>query len=299
MSHLFGVGLQVEVNKINNGFRMTLAKRGRVNAHTIGAVFRELDTNGNGSLDPAEFEKGLAKFGLFPSIVQLQSLFKYFDLNQDGNISYEELLRAIREPLTGRRLEVVERAFASLDHHNHGFVRIEDLFEAFNVSQSEDFLSGKHTKEDLFASFGFAVISNKGVVSREDFINLYTDISQGIQNHDYFFNMVEHTWNIVSDLSGDVTKDHLKGLVTTIRQKLLATSNRQSDEYVLRTIYSEFDTQKDGHLTADMLGQILLKLQIRCDKAFLAELIKQLDRKKTGAIEFEEFVHFIIYNPYK
>jgi hypothetical protein len=72
--------------------------------------------------------------------------------------------------------------------------------------------------------------------------------------------MVEHTWNIVSDLSGDVTKDHLKGLVTTIRQKLLATSNRQSDEYVLRTIYSEFDTQKDGRLTADMLGQILLKL---------------------------------------
>ena len=71
MSHLFGVGLQVEVNKINNGFRMTLGKRGRVNAHTIGAVFRELDTNGNGSLDPAEFEKGLAKFGLFPSIVQL------------------------------------------------------------------------------------------------------------------------------------------------------------------------------------------------------------------------------------
>ena len=71
MSHLFGVGLQVEVNKINNGFRMTLAKRGRVNAHTIGAVFRELDTNGNGSLDPAEFEKGLAQFGLFPSIVQL------------------------------------------------------------------------------------------------------------------------------------------------------------------------------------------------------------------------------------
>ena len=49
------------------------------------------------------------------------------------------------------------------------------------------------------------MISNEGVVSREDFINLYTDISQGIQSNDYFYNMVEHTWNLVSDLSGEVT----------------------------------------------------------------------------------------------
>jgi len=49
---------------------MILAKRGGVNGHTIGAVFREMDTNGNFFLEPAEFEKGLAAFGLFPSIVQ-------------------------------------------------------------------------------------------------------------------------------------------------------------------------------------------------------------------------------------
>ena len=84
MSHLFGVGLQVEINKINNSFRMILAKRGRVNAHTIGAVFRDLDANGNYLLEPAEFEKGLARFGLFPTKVQLQALFKYYDVNQDG-----------------------------------------------------------------------------------------------------------------------------------------------------------------------------------------------------------------------
>jgi hypothetical protein len=61
------------------------------------------------------------------------------------------------------------------------------------------------------------VISNEGVVSREDFINLYTDISQGIQSNDYFYNMVEHTWNLVSDMPGEVTNDHLKALVATIR----------------------------------------------------------------------------------
>ena len=134
MSHLFGVGLQVEIKKINNSFRMILAKRGRVNAHTIGAVFRELDANGNYLLEPAEFEKGLARFGLFPTKVQLQALFKYYDVNQDGKISYEEFLKAIREPLSGRRLDVVERAFSGLDHDNHGYVLIEDLFDAFNVS---------------------------------------------------------------------------------------------------------------------------------------------------------------------
>ena len=48
---------------------MVLAKRGKINSGTIGAVFRELDTNQNNSLDPQEFEKGLNKFGLFPTVV--------------------------------------------------------------------------------------------------------------------------------------------------------------------------------------------------------------------------------------
>lgn len=194
---------------------------------------------------------------------------------------------------------MVQRAFNSLDKFKAGHVLIEDLFQTFNVSQSEDFLSGKRSKEDLFSLCGFEAISKAGTVSRDDFIALYTDISMGIESTDYFVNMVEHTWDCCTESHCDVTKDHVKTLVATIRQKLLATSNRQSDEYVLRTIFSEFDTEKDGTMTAEQLGNMLIKLQIRCERPFLDQLVAQFDRNQNGVIEFEEFVHFIIHNPYK
>jgi len=68
---------------------------------------------------------------------------------------------------------------------------------------------------------------------------------------------------------------------------------------VLRTVFNEFDLNKDGTLSVVELEQMLLKLQIRCERSFLAELLGKFDRNKNGVIEFEEFVHYIIHNPYK
>ena len=39
----------------------------------------------------------------FPKKVELQALMKYYDFNQDGGVSYEEFVSGLREPLTGRR----------------------------------------------------------------------------------------------------------------------------------------------------------------------------------------------------
>jgi hypothetical protein len=36
---------------------------------------------------------------------------KYYDIDGDGNITYEEFIRGLREPLTERRLKMVEKAF--------------------------------------------------------------------------------------------------------------------------------------------------------------------------------------------
>lgn len=69
MSHLFGVGLPIEINRINTNFRMILAKRGGIGIRSLGVIFRRMDVNGNRKLDFEEFEKALSTFGLFPTIV--------------------------------------------------------------------------------------------------------------------------------------------------------------------------------------------------------------------------------------
>ena len=66
-----------------------------------------MDFNGNKKLDPSEFEQALAAFGyfiwdvitvcrLFPKKVELQALIKYYDVDGDGNVSYEEFIRGLR-----------------------------------------------------------------------------------------------------------------------------------------------------------------------------------------------------------
>jgi Ca2+-binding EF-hand superfamily protein len=40
---------------------------------------------------------------------------KYYDVDGDGNVSYEEFLRGLRDELTERRKKMVEKAFKILD----------------------------------------------------------------------------------------------------------------------------------------------------------------------------------------
>jgi Ca2+-binding EF-hand superfamily protein len=66
-----------------------------------------MDFNGNKKLDIGEFEQALAAFGLFPKKVELQALMKFYDCDSDGNISYDEFLRGLRDELTERRMAMV------------------------------------------------------------------------------------------------------------------------------------------------------------------------------------------------
>ena len=49
----------------------------------------------------------------------------------------------------------------------------------------------------------------------------------------------------------------------------------------------------------DELAALLAKLEISVERKYLSAIIKALDTNESGAVEFEEFKNFIIYDPYK
>ena len=51
MSQLYGVGLNIEVGRINNQFKMQIQKRGGIGIRSLGVIFRRMDDNGNKKLD--------------------------------------------------------------------------------------------------------------------------------------------------------------------------------------------------------------------------------------------------------
>jgi len=112
-----------------------------------------MDNNGNKKLDQEEFTEALATFGIFPKVIEIQALMKYYDVDGDGNITYEEFIRGLRDPLTERRKNMVEKAFALVDRSNNGAISIEDIDAIYDVSKSPEFIDGSKTREEILSGF--------------------------------------------------------------------------------------------------------------------------------------------------
>ena len=112
-----------------------------------------MDNNGNKKLDQEEFTEALATFGIFPKVIEIQALMKYYDVDGDGNITYEEFIRGLRDPLTERRKNMVEKAFALIDRSNNGAISVEDIDAIYDVSKNQDFIDGTKTREEVLMGF--------------------------------------------------------------------------------------------------------------------------------------------------
>lgn len=88
--------------------------------------------------------------------------------------------------MNAARCEIVTKAFNLLDSNCGGYVTVEDISKCYDVSQNADFIDGKQTREEILHSFlcGFeGLASNKdAVVTKQEFMDYYADISMSIEN---------------------------------------------------------------------------------------------------------------------
>lgn len=137
-------------------------------------------------------------------------------------------------------------------------------------------------------------------VTKDEWIAYYTDLSMTMVDDAYFVGMVEAIWGCQEDLSTTVTKNEMEHMVKSIRHKLLDLSKGdRSDEYVLRQVFREFDTNKDGVLSEVEFDAMLQRIQIRVPAPYVQALLKKFDRNGNGTIEFEEMLAFMLHTPYK
>ena len=66
-------------------------------------------------------------YRIFPKKVDLQAMMKYYDIDQDGSISYEEFVSGLKEALTPRRMVMVEKAFKKMDIDGSGALQVVDI----------------------------------------------------------------------------------------------------------------------------------------------------------------------------
>ena len=302
MSQLYGVGLNIECQRINTEFKMKIAKQGGLGIRSLAVIFRRMDHNGNKKLDLNEFTEALGTFGLFPKKVDVQALMKFYDVDGDGNITYEEFIRGLRSPLTERRAKIVQAAFAQMDKDGSGEITIKDIDVIYDVSENADFLTGKLTREQILEQFlnGFdgAKGNNDGKISLQEWTDYYTDLSMSLPSEEYFVKMMESVWSLCEDEGETVTKEEIERLTKTMRHKLLDFSNHGTEELVLQNVFRDFDLNNNGVLSSDELQAMLVKLQISVDRRYISALLRKFDKNGNGVIEFDEFSNFLIHDPY-
>ena len=198
---------------------------------------------------------------------------------------------------------MVEKAFNLIDRTNNGAISVDDIDAIYDVSQNQDFIDGKKTREEILQEFlnGFDGMrgNNDGTVTRQEWNDYYTDLAMSVPSDEYFVQMMESVWNICEDETATVTAEQIKHLTKTMRAKLLDFSGGQTEEMVLRNTFREFDLNENGVLTADELQALLVRLQMSVDRKFLTALLNKFDRNGNGVIEFDEFSNFLINDPYR
>ena len=169
-------------------------KRSANGLRGLRIMFRAMDRNGGGSVDPVEFKYAMRDYGCDLSEIEITQIMKHFDTNKDGKLSFDEFMRAIRGDMNERRTNMVHQAYAVLDKDGSGQVTIKDIEIAYDVSFHPDFQSGTKSAHQVLLDFMSVWETHKkdGIVTVEEFEDYYKDMSASIDNDDYFEIMIRN-----------------------------------------------------------------------------------------------------------
>ena len=119
---------------------------------------------------------------------------------------------------------MVKRAFGLMDRDGSGKVTVADISAVYDVSRNKDFIEGKKSREEILEDFlsGFEGMKGNadGVITWQEWLDYYTDLSMSITDDLYFVRMMESVWQIPEDEETQVTKEQIEFLTYTLRHKL-------------------------------------------------------------------------------
>jgi len=175
-----------------------LKRAGKRGFKGLARILRIMDDNGNKKLSKEELKEGFATYQMGVTAREMETIFAYFDVNKDGNISVKEFIRGVRGPLTNpKRIELVKLAYGKLDKTGDGIVNMQDIRQAYDASKHPDVLEGKRTIEEVLVEFIEDWDKNAdGTITEEEFIDYYGDLSAGIDDDRYFELMIRNAWHI-------------------------------------------------------------------------------------------------------
>ncbi|CAN6372692.1 unnamed protein product [Urochloa humidicola] len=93
-------------------------------------MFNNLDTDKSGTIEVEELKEGLRKLGSKISEAEVQKLMEAVDVDRSGSIDYTEFLTAVMDKHKLENEEGLLRAFQYFDKDNNGYITRDELEQA-------------------------------------------------------------------------------------------------------------------------------------------------------------------------
>ncbi len=147
----------------------------------------------------------------------MDNLFKAFDYNGDGSVTYDEFIRGVRGSMNEFRIEWVKKAFNILDVDRSQTITLEEMATRYDVSQHPQVKSGELKPEDalraFMANWHLQQKTHRDEVSLAEFLEYYEWVSSSIDRDDYFELMMRNAWHIAGGEGWSANTSNLRVLV--------------------------------------------------------------------------------------
>ncbi|XP_055252077.1 calcyphosin-2 isoform X9 [Moschus berezovskii] len=165
----------------------------------LGKYLQQLDKEGNGLLDKADFKQALKLFRLDVSENDFESLWLILNSSGNSRADYGEFKRAIIGEMNEYRKSFVRKAFMKLDFNKTGSVSIIDIRKCYCAKKHPQVISGHSTEEEIKSSFLETLkdaCSKSDEVSYGEFEDYYEGLSTGIVDDEAFVTILCTPWGL-------------------------------------------------------------------------------------------------------
>jgi len=183
-------------------FKKELEERGGRGLVGLKKQFKLYDSNGNGTLEFNEFQTAINDFEIHLHPKDIENLYKTFDHNLDGKVTYDEFLHTLIGQMNKFRYEIVEKAFLKIARE--GYCSLQQVLDTYDGARHPDVAMGKYGPEEAEADFreSFEMHHNtthdydsSQPVSLAEFIEFYAYHSTMIESDHVFDQLITGTWN--------------------------------------------------------------------------------------------------------
>ena len=80
-------------------------------------------------------------------------MFDIFDIDGNGTIDYDELMRSVVGEMNPYRKALIKKAFDKLDVDKNGFIELDDIKQFYNAKEHPDVKAGKKSEDEILGEF--------------------------------------------------------------------------------------------------------------------------------------------------